>query len=88
MTSYSVAFKPSVEKDLHRLPAAVRRRVLARVEELTFNPFPRQVIKLTGAERLYRVRAGDYRIVFEVDTATRTILVHHVRHRRDAYRSP
>jgi mRNA interferase RelE/StbE len=43
-------------------------------------------LKLTGAERLYRIRVGDYRIIYEVNTEARVIIVHYVRYRREAYR--
>ncbi len=87
MASYSINFKPSVEKDLRRLPWTVVSRVLARVEDLKVDPLPRQAIKVSGAERLYRLRMGDYRIVYEVDVEATTIIIHYVRHRREVYRN-
>jgi len=87
MASYSIQFSPSVEKDLRRLPKTVASRVMAAIEALATEPFPRQSIKLSNAEGLYRVRVGSYRIVYEVDTPTGTIVVHYVRHRSDVYRS-
>lgn len=86
MASYSITFKPSVEKDLRRLPEAAVARVMARIERLKSEPFPRQAIKLSGAERLYRFRVGVYRIVYEVDTQAQQITVHYIRHRREVYR--
>ena len=56
------------------------------VERLETNPFPRQAIKLSNAERLYRIRVGDYRIVYEVNTQAKQITIHYVRHRRKVYR--
>jgi mRNA interferase RelE/StbE len=50
------------------------------------DPIPRQSVKLSGAEHLYRIRVGEYRIVFGVDTARMKVVIHHVRHRRDVYR--
>jgi mRNA interferase RelE/StbE len=85
--AYEVFFKPSVEKDLRRLPAPMLQRLLDRISALSGDPRPRGVMKLTGAERLYRVRLGDYRIVYEIDDAARRVTVHYVRHRSDAYRS-
>lgn len=86
MASYSINFKPSVEKDLRHLPKAVLARVMARIESLKSEPIPRQAIKLTDTERLYRIPVGDYRIVYEVDTQARQVAVHYVRHRSEAYR--
>ncbi len=86
MASYKVVFKPSVEKDLRTLPKSVIERVFRRIELLGSNPFPRQSMKLAGAEQLYRVRVGDYRIVYGVDKKAKQVLVHYVRHRQDVYR--
>jgi mRNA interferase RelE/StbE len=60
--------------------------VLKRIESLQSDPFPHGASKLSGAERLYRIRVGDYRIVYEVDTEAKQITIHHVRHRREVYR--
>ena len=87
MNCYSVSFKPSVEKDLRSLSKILISRVLERVERLKNDPFPRQAITLSGTERLYRIRVGDYRIVYEVDTQAKQILIHYVRHRREVYRA-
>jgi mRNA interferase RelE/StbE len=86
MASYKVILKPSVEKDLRSLPREVVKRVFRRIEMLKDDPIPRQSIKLSGAEHLYRIRVGEYRIVFGVDTAHMQVVIHHVRHRRDVYR--
>jgi mRNA interferase RelE/StbE len=86
MVTYSVVFKASVEKDLRSLPRSVVTRVFKLVEELKDEPIPRQAIKLTGAEQLYRLRVGNYRVIYGVDTESKQIMVHHVRHRRDVYR--
>lgn len=64
MASYSVNFKSSVEKDLRRLPKVLVSRVMERIERLAADPFPRQAIKLSGTERLDRIRIGDYRVVW------------------------
>ena len=86
MASYSLSYKPSVEKDLQSVPRLLVARIIARIERLPSDPFPPQSAKLQGAERLYRLRVGDYRIVYEVDLDTRHILVQYVRNRRDVYR--
>jgi mRNA interferase RelE/StbE len=86
MASYSLDFKPSFQKDLKHLPHKIVSYVMRRTEQLIHDPFPRLAVKLSGAERLYRVRVGDYRIVYEVDTETKQITIQHVRHRREVYR--
>jgi len=87
VAAYSLRSKPSVEKDLASLPKPLITRILARIEQLASDPFPHQAVKLQGAERLYRLRVGDYRIVYEVDTQTATITIYYVRHRREVYRN-
>ncbi len=86
MASYKLVVKPSVEKDLRSLPKPLVARALEQIEQLKGNPFPRQSIKLAGAEQLYRLRIGDYRIIYGVEVAARVITIHYVRHRRDGYR--
>jgi len=73
MESYSLLFKPSVQKDLRPIPKAEAVRILARISGLVTHPHPPGTIKLSGAERLYRLRAVSYRIVYEVDTQARQI---------------
>lgn len=86
MASYSVVLKPSVEKDLRGLSQPIVRRVWERIEALSKEPIPRQSIKLAGAERLYRVRVGDYRIVYSVDHVAQVVTIQYVRHRSAAYK--
>ena len=86
MDSYDIHFKPSIVKDLRPLSEALVSRVMARIEGLKSDPFPRQAIKLSGTGRLYRIRVGDYRIVYEVDTPAKQVTIHYVRHRREVYR--
>ena len=87
MASYNVDFKPGVQKDFRRLPKSVVGRVMKRIEKLNNEPFPHGVTKLEGAERLYRIVVGDYRIVYEVDTQAKQIMILYVRHRREVYRA-
>ena len=86
MASYSIVFKPSVEKDVRALPPSVIARLMKKIEALKNNPYPRQSVKLASTERSYRLRAGDYRIVYGVDDKAKEIIVHYARHRREIYR--
>jgi mRNA interferase RelE/StbE len=87
MASYNVILKPSVEKDLRPLSPSVLKRVLKCIEALADDPFPHGSLKLAGAEQLYRIRVGEYRIVYTVAGGSRQVIVYYVRHRRDVYRS-
>jgi mRNA interferase RelE/StbE len=82
----SVRFKPSVQKDLRNLPEGIASRVMLRIESLAENPFPPGFAKLASTEKMYRVRIGAYRIVYEVDSEAGIVTVHYVRHRREVYR--
>jgi mRNA interferase RelE/StbE len=86
MDSYEIEFQPSVRKDFRKLSPDNASRILPRIEELAQDPFPPQSIKLKGSDRLYRLRVGDYRIVYEVDIDACRISIYHVRHRREVYR--
>ena len=86
MAAYNVVPKPSVERDLRFLPKAMLARVMKAIEGLAKDPFPRKTTKLEGSEGLFRIRVGDYRIIYEVNRTTRDVSIHYVRHRRDAYR--
>jgi mRNA interferase RelE/StbE len=86
MASYSLLLKPSVEKDLRPLPSSVVQRVLRKIEALPSEPNPPQSVKLTGAEHLFRIRVGDYRVIYGIDHEAKVVTVHYVRHRKEAYR--
>ena len=86
MDKYSVILKPSVEKDLRKIPESMISRIFERIEGLASNPFPHQSIKLAGGELFYRIRVGDYRVGYEVDSSVKEIIIHYIHHRRDVYR--
>ena len=87
MASFNIRFKSSSGKDLRKLSRIILSRVIKQIEDLRSEPFKRQAIKLSNAEQLYRIRVGEYRIVYEVDVQTKEVIIHHVRHRRDVYRA-
>ena len=84
--SYRVTLKRSAVKDLRDLPRNVLVRVQARLNGLADDPQPRGAKKLAGEERMYRLRVGDYRIVYDLYPDTQVVDVLYIRHRKDAYR--
>jgi mRNA interferase RelE/StbE len=84
--AFRIEWKKSTRKDLRKLPASVGERIVEAVENLAENPFPRGVEKLSGSEHAYRIRLGDYRIVYEVVTESKLVEIQRVRHRKDVYR--
>ena len=85
MESYRLLIKPSAIKELEAAPTKDRRRIATRIQALATEPRPAGSEKLTGHD-LYRVRQGDYRVVYEVSDAQRTVAVFKIGHRREAYR--
>jgi mRNA interferase RelE/StbE len=83
--SYSLSLAKSAERELRELPKADRRRIVQRIKELAKTPRPAGSQKLSGQE-CYRVRQGDYRIVYAVDDAGRTVNIVKIGHRREVYR--
>lgn len=86
MGSYSLVLKNSVEKDLRKIPKEFLPHIFEHLERLSDDPLPHDVQKLAGAESLYRVRAGDYRIIYQVLHDSREVIVYYIRHRSVAYR--
>ena len=83
---YRIELTSAALRDLKALPENVLRRVDRRILSLADNPWPRGSKKLKGEESLYRVRVGDYRIIYRVEEEVLLILVIRIRHRRDVYR--
>jgi mRNA interferase RelE/StbE len=83
---YRIVLTPAARRDLDALPAAMRRRIDARIRELSQQPRPPGVEKLQGAAALYRRRVGDYRILYAIEGEAQQIVIVRVGHRRDIYR--
>jgi mRNA interferase RelE/StbE len=84
--AYRIEFRPAAFRELAGLEKSVRLRIAATVDSLAQQPRPPGVEKLKGHERRYRVRCGDYRIVYEIKDALLLILVVRIGHRRQVYR--
>ncbi len=85
MAEYEILFKESVWKDLKKIPKNDLKRILSRVEKLGDDPRPMGYEKLTG-EELYRVRQGNYRIVYSIQDNELTVWIIKVGHRKNVYR--
>ena len=83
--AYSINIKKSVEKDLRNLPTSMISRVIEAIDGLKENPYPKQSKKLRATEKTYRLRVGNYRIIYQVDEERKEITVYHVRHRENVY---
>ena len=83
---YDITFARSARKELERLREPLRSRVFRRIELLGTDRRPSGCRKLEGAKDLWRIRVGDYRVIYSVDDARRIVDVNAIRHRSDAYR--
>ena len=77
--------RPKAKREIRGLPKAVLKRTIAKIIGLTENPFPDGAVKLKMIEG-YRIRVGDWRILYEVDRQKHKIIVFAVRHRSKAYK--
>jgi mRNA interferase RelE/StbE len=80
--NYEIEFKPRALKDLQGLPRSAQRRILAKIEGLR-DDLAGDVKRLTDYTPEYRLRVGDYRVLFEVEG--RAVVVYRILHRKDAY---
>ncbi len=85
MASYRLLIKASAAKEVEALPRKDRARILERIRRLATDPRPSGSEKLSGEEK-YRVRQGNYRILYSIDDADETVVVVKIAHRRDVYR--
>jgi mRNA interferase RelE/StbE len=86
VASYSLQIKRSAAKELAQVPPNHRGRIVARIQALAEDPRPVGAEKLSGQER-YRVRQGDYRILYEIEDQILRIMVVKIGYRRDVYRT-
>jgi mRNA interferase RelE/StbE len=86
MASFNLQWRKSTRKDLRRIPREAVFRIIAEVEKLAEEPSPHGSEKLSGSERTYRIRVGDYRVVYELLRDANIVEIQRVRHRKDVYR--
>lgn len=87
MASYKLNIQRSAAKELEAVLLKDRRQLVARIETLRAEPRPRGCEKLSGEEK-YRLRQGDYRILYEISDSELQVTIVRIAHRRDAYRRP
>ena len=84
--SWDVQFKSVALRAFQNLPGDARRRVATRIDSLAMDPRPHGAQKLSGDEDHYRVRAGDYRVIYTIDDPARVVWILKIGHRGDVYR--
>jgi mRNA interferase RelE/StbE len=83
---YSILLAPPAERQLKSLTESVQKRIVKRLKSLRENPRPQGVKKLTGEEDLYRIREGDYRIIYTIQDKELIVLVVKIGNRKEVYR--
>ena len=83
---YEVLLERRAERDIKKLPEEIFHRIIPRLKALSDNPKPSGCRKITGSKSDWRIRIGDYRVIYEINERAKTVKVMRVRHRKDAYR--
>lgn len=84
--NYSVVFKPSAAKELRKINRNDQTRIAKKIQELTSNPYPPGVKKIVGGDGEFRLRVGNYRVIYDVEEGWLIILVLTIGHRREVYK--
>ena len=84
--SYQIEFSRGARKHFRKLPLNIQKRIGTKINELAIEPRPNGVKKLKGEDNLYRIRVGDYRVVYEIEDNVLLIIVIRVKHRNEVYR--
>lgn len=84
---YDIDFKPSAKESLGKIPQPHRKRIANKIDRLAENPLPRGAKKLSDKDRLYRIRVGAYRVVYQISDDILLVLVVRVGSRGDVYRN-
>ena len=85
MANYSIEIKKSAAKEIEKLPVSILKKVMQKITSLSENPRPNGCKKLTADEK-YRIRVGEYRILYSIEDAVLIVFVVKVSHRKDVYR--
>ena len=83
---YEVHLERAAENDLKRLTTSTFHRIIPQIRALAENPRPLGCRKLTGSKNDWRIRIGDYRVLYEIDEKAKAVRIMRVRHRREVYR--
>ncbi len=83
---YTIRFTPRARRDFSALETVLQQRLSQHIDRLAENPFPAGAKRLHTEEPYYRIRVGDYRIVYQVDSQQLIVIVIKIGHRKDVYR--
>ena len=83
---FSVTFARSARKELEALPVSFKLKILEKIEQLGYEPYPHGCKKIKGTMQSYRIRIGDYRVIYDIDGKKKIIDIVVIRHRQSAYK--
>ena len=83
---YEILLERRAERDIKKLSIEIFQRIIPRIKALAENPKPPGSRKITGSKSDWRIRIGEYRVIYEVDEKSRVVKVMRIRHRKDTYR--
>jgi mRNA interferase RelE/StbE len=84
---YRILFKPAVQRQFRKLPRDIQRQLAPKIDALAEDPRPSGIKKLSRTRSLYRLRSGNFRIVYEIQDDVLLILIIKIGHRKDIYRN-
>ncbi len=84
---YELFIEGRAEKDLKKLDTSLFKLIITEIKNLADNPHPHNSKKITGSKNDWRIRIGDYRVLYEIDNKDQIIKIMRVKHRREAYRN-
>jgi len=83
--AWQILFKPRPRRDLAKLPRAIAERIARAIDALSIQPRPPGCVKMEGPDGFWRIRVGDYRIIYQIHDDHLIVLVVRIGHRRDVY---
>lgn len=84
---YQVKLAPAAERQIRKLSGPVQKKILNQLDKLQFNPRPKSIKKLSGVENIYRVRVGDYRVIYSIEDKILLVLILKIGDRKEIYRN-
>ena len=82
---YQIQFTPQAQRQLRRLSQDLQARIAVHIDALSQNPRPPGCKKLQGEDKLWRIRIGDYRVIYTIEDSTKTVDVTRIAHRKEVY---
>ena len=83
---YEIHVENSAEKELRKIPVDYFKIIISKIRALSDKPYPVGCKKLKDKENFWRIRIGNYRVLYEIDNSNKSIKIYRVRHRKDAYK--